>query len=135
MNIIKDKFWNHFNQYRYPRSLHTASRKRWYQMQSEIINLLIKIRVKKVILKILTLKTFDRATFKILMTILHSWLLICSSSALNLAISCLQCSNSAKGPVSSASFLIWSLSAKIFQYKILHTYFRFIFQQLNYIYQ
>ena len=49
-----------------------------------------------------------------LITILHSWLLICSSKALNLAISCLQCSSSARGPVSSASFRIWSLSANIY---------------------
>ena len=60
-----------------------------------------------------TLRTLHRAMFMILITILHFSDLICSRRALNLAMSCLQCSNSAKGPVSSASFLIWSLSAKI----------------------
>ena len=66
----------------------------------------------------LTLSVFDFAMCKIRNTPLQSKALICSTRELNFAILIRQCSSSAIGPVSSASFLICSLSANTCQTKI-----------------
>ena len=62
-------------------------------------------------IQFVTLSVFDLAISSIFMTARHSEPLICSTSELNFAILIFQCSSSAIGPVSSASFRICSLSA------------------------
>lgn len=70
-----------------------------------------KLGVKQIV----TLRVLDLAISSILKTALQSGALICSTSELNFAILILQCSSSAMGPVSSASFLICSLSANTYR--------------------
>ena len=71
-------------------------------------------------IQFVTLSVFDLAISSIFMTARHSAPLICSTSELNFAILIFQCSSSAIGPVSSASFRICSLSANTCETKILH---------------
>ena len=71
-------------------------------------------------IQFVTLSVFDLAISSIFMTARHSAPLICSTSELNFAILIFQCSSSAIGPVSSASFRICSLSANTCETKTLH---------------
>ena len=68
--------------------------------------------------KYFTLRTLDFAICKIVMMLRLERSLIWSTMELKRALSCRQCSTSAMGPVSSASFLICSLSVNTWRVNV-----------------